>query len=98
MGKFAWLFGLVFVVLACSVFYFVVVAPKRNEANKLREELVLKEQQQRKLEAELREVKRQINQLKKKKPEAVEAIARDKFGYCREGEEIYDIEMPKDDK
>jgi cell division protein FtsB len=97
MNKVAGIIIAVTLLIAAGV-WFGVIMPKTIENNNLREELAEKEQQQRKLEADLRETKRQITLLQKKDPGAVEAIARDKFGYCREGEEIYDIEMPKEDK
>lgn len=95
MSKATW--GILLVGAAVGVaVWFCLIIPKTMENNDLREELAVKEQQQRKLEGDLRETKRQIMHLQKKDPEAVEAIARDKFGYCREGEEIYDIEMPRE--
>ena len=97
MKKFCW--GLLIAIgIGLVAFLVVYYAPKKNTISQLSDELALKEQQQRKLQNDLRELERQIALLRKKDPAAVEAIARDKFGYCREGEEIYHIEMPRDEQ
>ncbi len=45
------------------------------------------------LDGECKQIRQRINALKNN-PKAVERVAREKFGWCREGEEIYSFASP----
>jgi len=81
---------IVLAMLAVLVFFFFT--PDANEVRRLRENIQNRREYLEQLQEESREAKRTIEQLKNDDPSAIEAIARDKFGYCREGEEIYQVD------
>ncbi len=84
---------LLFAVLAAiAVGLFVVLTPS-GEINQLKDELDKKKQTQIKLQQETKEAEQQIDRLRNNDPAAIETIARDKFGYCRPGEEVYQLEV-----
>lgn len=86
-------FIIVLAVLLIMVAFFLLV-PHVSEINTLNHELDKKQQYHDQLQTETTEVKKQIDQLHRNDPAAIEAIARDKFGYCREGEDVYQLETP----
>ena len=65
-----------------------------DEIRKLQDTIEQRKQYLAGLEEQARETRRTIEQLKNNDPAAIEAIARDKFGYTREGEEIYQVDKP----
>ena len=77
-------------ILAAIVFF--LFTPDATEARRLRENIQNRREYLEQLQEESREARRTIEQLKNDDPSAIEAIARDKFGYCREGEEIYQVD------
>ena len=82
------------VVLAAAAVFFML-APSPREVNKLQRELQEKQQTLEELQVKDSEVQRQAERLRKEDPEAIEKVARDKFGYARPNEEVYQIEKPQ---
>lgn len=89
-------FVILFVLALLVLVFFFVLAPPVNEISDLEEELRMKRRQQELLQQQTKDVERQIDRLRRSDPAAIEAIARDKFGYCRPGEDIYYLEMPQE--
>lgn len=81
-------------VLLAGAFLFFLFTPNANEIRKLQDTIEQRKQYLAGLEEQARETRRTIEQLKNNDPAAIEAIARDKFGYTREGEEIYQVDKP----
>lgn len=80
---------LVFVVFG-ACFYF---QPGAEPVDELQEDLKRYQQNSQRIQERIRDVEGQIQRLRNNDPAAIEAVARDKFGFCREGEEIYQIEV-----
>ena len=81
-------------LLLGGAFLFFLFTPNANEARKMREAIQQRKEYLSALEEEARETRRTIEQLKNDDPAAIEAVARDKVGYSREGEEIYQVDRP----
>ncbi len=79
-------------LLLGGAFIFFLFTPNANEARKMREAIQQRKEYLSALEEEARETRHTIELLKNDDPAAIEAVARDKFGYTREGEEIYQVE------
>ncbi len=79
-------------ILLIGAFIFFLFTPNANEARKMREAIQQRKEYLSALEEEARETRHTIELLKNDDPAAIEAVARDKFGYTREGEEIYQVE------
>ena len=78
--------------LLFGAFFVFLFTPKVNEIRKLQDTIEQRKNYLATLEEQIREAKRIIEQIKNDNPVAIEAIARDKYGYTREGEEIYQVE------
>ena len=79
------------IILVC-LFLFV---PPTTKINRLKEELQKQQEQHELLETKIAELDRQIDKIKNNDPEEIERIARDRRGYSRPGEVIYQLELPE---
>ena len=67
----------------------------KEAINRLKEELQKQQEQHELLETKIAELERQIDKIKNNDPEEIERIARDRRGYSRPGEVIYQLELPE---
>ncbi|MBP5300892.1 MAG: septum formation initiator family protein [Victivallales bacterium] len=81
------------VVAGIFVCFFLLVPPGTN-VHELQEQLAKEQRRNEQLEAKVAEYERQIAKIKRNDAAEIEAIARDRLGYCRDGEEIYPLELP----
>ncbi|MBR4125031.1 MAG: septum formation initiator family protein [Victivallales bacterium] len=82
------------VAIGIIICFFLFVPPV-SQIHQLHEELQQEQQRHQDLEAEVVEYERQIDKIKRNDPEEIERIARDRLGYGREGEEIFQLEVPE---
>ena len=80
------------VVLLVGAFLFFLFTPNASEIRKLQETIRQRKEYLSAVEEQTRVTRHTIEQLKHDDPAAIEAIARDKYGFTREGEEIYQVE------
>ena len=69
-----------------------IILPQRSQINELKAELRRQKEYQAQLDHELRRIVADIDKLRANDPAMVEAVARNKFGYCRPGEVPYTVE------
>ena len=87
---------LITAIVAIIIFIcFFLFFPPVSQIHQLREELLQEQQHHQNLESEVVEYERQIDKIKRNDPEEIERIARDRLGYGREGEEIFQLEVPE---
>ncbi|MBR4518834.1 MAG: septum formation initiator family protein [Victivallales bacterium] len=87
---------LITAIVAIIIFIcFFLFVPPVSQIHQLREELLQEQQHHQNLESEVVEYERQIDKIKRNDPEEIERIARDRLGYGREGEEIFQLEVPE---
>jgi len=89
IGHYIWIS--ILLILAVVAFYFVLPAFRDYKA--ARHDLADMRTQIDKQEQEIRRLKREITALRTDRI-AVERIAREKFGWCRDGEKIYHFDPP----
>ncbi len=80
-----------FIILACVALYFLLPAytkyrETRGELQNLQETMTQQKRELRQLRKELTELRTDYR--------AIERVAREKFGLCREGETIYHFDQP----
>ena len=83
-----------FVAIVIFICFFLFVPPV-SQIHQLQEDLRQEQQRQQKLETQVAEYERQIDKIKRNDPEEIERIARDRLGYGREGEEIFQLQVPE---
>lgn len=71
---------------------FALTLPKKMENKRLAKQLQETQERLQALEERLEAISRETEALKRGDPKAIERVARDKFGYSREDEEIYNVE------
>ena len=86
-----YVYAAVLILVLCAVGYFLLpVYAEYKEARKEREKL---EEQLIKLDWQYQQVEQNIYALQND-PRAVERVAREKFGWCRQDEKIYHFDPP----
>lgn len=83
------------IVAICIFICFFLFVPPVSQIHQLQEELHQQQERHRELEGQVAEYERQIDKIKRNDPEEIERIARDRLGYGREGEEIFQLEIPE---
>ena len=86
MKKSDTLLAIVLIAVCCAGIYLVV--PRYAEKKQLQKTLAELRQRITEQERETRRLRREISRLRTD-PEAIERVAREKFGWCAEGEKIY---------
>jgi len=81
-----------FLLLAGAVCFYWILPAWRDYRQTQRDVLELRKQLARQ-QAEIRRLNREIAALKND-PYAVERVAREKFGWCRDGEKVYHFDKP----
>lgn len=71
---------------------FVSLTPAMSNVRELQDELQALQQRHLEQQEEIAQLRREIDALRNGNPQAVERIAREKFGYCRPGEEVFHFE------
>ena len=89
---------IMFFVIVLIIAAFVMFTPLLAEQSRLQDEIarLLKEQQA--VKYELSVLQKEIDALSKGDPKAILRVAREKFNYCQEGEEIYQLEYIQPEK
>lgn len=88
-------FVLLFVLMLIVVIGLVVVVPKKMSNRELEERLVQMQEQLDQLQEELRDLNDTTEKLRRGDPDAIEKVARDKYGMSKEGEDVYKTEPMK---
>mgnify|MGYP000844163289 CR=1 FL=1 len=83
---------IMFFIVVLIVAAFVMFTPLLAEQSRLQDEISKLLEEQRAVKYELSVLQKEINALSKGEPKAVMRVAREKFNYCRDGEEIYQLE------
>jgi cell division protein FtsB len=83
---------IIFLIVVLIVSAFVMFTPLLAEQSRLQDEIDNLLQEQQKVKYELSILQKDIDALSKGEPKAVMRVAREKFNYCRDGEEIYQLE------
>jgi cell division protein FtsB len=88
---------IIFFIVALIVAAFVMFTPLLAEQSRLQDEVSKLLHEQQAVKYELSVLQKEIDALSKGDSKAVMRVAREKFNYCREGEEIYHLEyvMPE---
>lgn len=81
-------FMLVVVLLAFAAVAVVVLAPPLAEVRRLRQEIAELQEKQKAQDERFVLMRQEMDELQRGEPRAIERVAREKFGYCRPGEEI----------
>lgn len=81
-------FMLVVVLLAFAAVAVVVLAPPLAEVRRLRQEIAELQEKQKEQDERFVLMRQEMDALQRGEPRAIERVAREKFGYCRPGEEI----------
>lgn len=81
-------FMLVVVLLGLAGVAVVALAPSLAEVRRLREEIAQLQEKQKAQEDRFVLLRQEMDDLQRGEARAVERVAREKFGYCRPGEEI----------
>ena len=83
---------ILFFIVVLIIAAFVMFTPLLAEQSRLQDEISNLLQEQLTVKYELSILQKEIDSLSKGDPKAVMRVAREKFNYCREGEEIYQLE------
>ena len=83
---------IMFFIVVLIIAAFVMFTPLLAEQSRLQDEIGNLLQEQQTVKYELSILQKEIDSLSKGDPKAVMRVAREKFNYCREGEEIYQLE------
>jgi len=86
---------IVFILIIVIIAGFVLLTPPYAQISELRNEISALEKLQQQQREEIEFLQKEIDALRLNDPKAVEKIAREKFGYCRPGEEIYQVDIEK---
>lgn len=72
----------------------VVLLPAHREYREATKDLMEVDEELARQEEQILRIRREINSLKSD-PRAIERVAREKFGYCKDGEKIYHFDDPE---
>ena len=87
---------IVLIAVSCTALYLIV--PRYVERERLRDTVNDLQRRVTEQEQETRRLRREISQLRTD-PQAIERVAREKFGWCAEGEKIYHFDSrPQPDR
>lgn len=81
-------FMLVTVLFALAAVAVVVLAPPLAELRRLRQEIAEMQDKQKAQDEHFVLLRQEMDALQRGEARAIERVAREKFGYCRPGEEI----------
>jgi cell division protein FtsB len=81
-------FMLVIVLFALAAVAVVVLAPPLAELRRLRQEIAEMQDKQKAQDEHFVLLRQEMDALQRGEARAIERVAREKFGYCRPGEEI----------
>lgn len=95
MKKFDFLLLLI-ILLTVAVAFFMFIPPLRSQGD-LKQQLIEAQTERDQLRQKLFDLEQKIDRLNRGDRDAIEEVARDKFGYSREGEQVYQIESPSPD-
>ena len=87
----------ILLIIVCLLMFgaaFVWLTPALSDIRNLQEELHTLQMKHEAQEQEVAQLQKEIDDLRSGKPQAVERVAREKFGYCRPGEEVFHFERP----
>ncbi len=85
----------ILLIIVCLIMFgaaFVWLTPAISDIRILQEELQALQMKHEAQQQEVAQLQREIDALRSGKPQAVERVAREKFGYCRPGEEVFHFE------
>ncbi|HOG49185.1 MAG TPA: septum formation initiator family protein [Lentisphaeria bacterium] len=85
----------ILLILVCVILFgvaFVLLTPALSDIRNLQEELQTLQMKYEAQQQEVAQLQKEIDDLRSGKPQAVERVAREKFGYCRPGEEVFHFE------
>lgn len=88
-------FIIIFIIILAIIAGFGLLTPPYSQISELRREISLLEKIQKEQREEIELLQKEIDALRLNNPKAVEKIAREKFGYCRPGEEVYQVDLEK---
>lgn len=83
---------IMFFIVILIIVAFVMFTPLLAEQSRLQDEIAKLLEEQQAVKHELIALQKEIDALSKGDPKAIMRVAREKFNYCREGEEIYQLE------
>ncbi len=85
---------IVLIVVFLSLFglAFVCLTPTMSNIRDLQDELQALQTKHDAQQQEVAQLRKEIDALRSGNPQAVERVAREKFGYCRPGEEVFHFE------
>ncbi len=83
---------IMFFIVILIIAAFVMFTPLLAEQSRLQDEVSKLLQEQQAVKYELSLLQKEINALSTGDAKAVMRVAREKFNYCQEGEEIYQLE------
>ena len=83
---------LIIVFLLLLGLAFVCLTPAMSNVRELQDQLQVLQERHLEQQEEIAQLRRDIDALRSGNPQAVERIAREKFGYCRPGEEVFHFE------
>ena len=85
----------ILLIIVCLIMFgaaFVWLTPAISDIRILQEELQALQMKHEAQQQEVAQLQKEIDELRSGKPQAVERVAREKFGYCRPGEEVFHFE------
>jgi len=85
-------FVIIVILILIIVTGVAFVSPRISVLNELRDEVVRLENDQKRQKEELLFLQKEIEALRRNDPKAVEKVAREKFGYSKPGEDVYQVE------
>ncbi|MFA6928905.1 MAG: septum formation initiator family protein [Lentisphaeria bacterium] len=83
---------IMFFIVILIIAAFAMFTPLLAEQSRLQDEIAKLLEEQQAVKHELSALQKEIDALSKGDPKAIMRVAREKFNYCREGEEIYQLE------
>ncbi len=83
---------IMFFIVILIIAAFALFTPLLAEQSRLQDEIAKLLDEQQTVKHELSILQKEIDALSKGDPKAIMRVAREKFNYCREGEEIYQLE------
>ena len=83
---------IIFFIVVLIVAAFVMFTPLLAEQSRLQDKISKLLQEQQKMKHDLSVLQKDIDALSKGDPKAIMRVAREKFNYCRDGEEIYQLQ------
>jgi cell division protein DivIC len=83
---------LIIVILATIALLFFECTPPMRKNNELNQQLIEVQAERNALKKQIEELQQKIDKLNRGDANAIEEVVRDKYGYSREGEQIYHLD------